>query len=330
MALRKPSRLTPKRLAAQRANAEKSTGPRTPAGKENTKLNALKHGCRARDASDRNVMLALGEDPEEFDRIYRSLLASLGPGDVLWAKQVEDLAKLYWRRARLERARAGMVQRELAYWKFAEERRQQEVKRAAFAPDERLILDVSVPQPEDSAAGLKQILAYLEMLREQVKERDFCPRQRVVLEQLYGEKRSWRTALLGDLLRRFADTSDNYSTPPGESEYGRLVALLEEEIGSVREESALLQREEKETSLAERDACLAPEGKQWGLLLRQENALDRAIDRKVRILVGLRDRWGNGGTTAQAPQAEEEARAHELDESDEFVPSPAAKGNNAE
>ena len=304
MALRKPSRLTPKRLAAQRANAQKSTGPRTPAGKENAKLNALKHGCRARDASDRNVMLALGEDPEEFDRLRRSLLASLGPGDVLWAKQVEDLAKLYWRRARLERARAGMVQRELAYWKFAEERRHQEVKRGAFAADERLILGVSVPEPEYSAAGLKQVLAYLEMLREQAKERDFCPRQGVLLEQLYGEKRSWRTALLEDLLRRFADT-DGYSTPPGESEYGRLVALLEQETESIQEELALLQREEKETSLAERDACLALEGKRWTLLLRQENTLDRAIDRKVRILIGLRDRWGNGGTTGGTPVPQE-------------------------
>jgi hypothetical protein len=37
-----------------------------------------------------------------------------------------------------------------------------------------------------------------------------------------------------------------------------------------------------------RDSCLAPEGKTWEMLLRQEAALDRAIDRKVRILLTMR------------------------------------------
>jgi hypothetical protein len=114
----------------------------------------------------------------------------------------------------------------------------------------------------------------------------------------------------------------------------------------------MLQREEKETSLAERDACLALEGKQWTLLLRQENALDRAIDRKVRILMNVRDRWGNGGTTEGAPQNHPlipslskegirgGARGPELEESEELVSSPAhgqdgrgttgLQGNNAE
>ena len=53
---------------------------------------------------------------------------------------------------------------------------------------------------------------------------------------------------------------------------------------------------------------------------------------------GPRDRWGNGGTTAQAPQnhplipslskegKQGEARAHELDASEELVRSPAKNG----
>ena len=55
-----------------------------------------------------------------------------------------------------------------------------------------------------------------------------------------------------------------------------------------------------------------------------------------------RDRWGNGGTRAQAPQNHPlipslskegkrgEARAYELDEGEELVPSPAAEGNTSE
>src|SRR6476659_1419165 len=42
---RKP--ISEKRLAANRLNALRSTGPRTPAGKHRVSTNALKHGLRA-------------------------------------------------------------------------------------------------------------------------------------------------------------------------------------------------------------------------------------------------------------------------------------------
>jgi hypothetical protein len=38
---------SPRRLAANRLNALKSTGPRTPAGKERSKWTALRHGAFA-------------------------------------------------------------------------------------------------------------------------------------------------------------------------------------------------------------------------------------------------------------------------------------------
>jgi len=46
MSLRQSPQLTPELLAAKRRNARLSTGPRTPPGKQNAKLNALKHGQR--------------------------------------------------------------------------------------------------------------------------------------------------------------------------------------------------------------------------------------------------------------------------------------------
>jgi hypothetical protein len=65
----------------------------------------------------------------------------------------------------------------------------------------------------------------------------------------------------------------------------------------------------------DRDCCLAPAGETWEMLTRQEMALDRSIDRKVRIILALRQeharRGGGGSRTAPAREADDRA-AEEL------------------
>jgi hypothetical protein len=56
-------------LAAARRNAQHSTGPRSAAAKQNSKLNGMKHGRYALPENLRLARLrgmALSEDPEEF------------------------------------------------------------------------------------------------------------------------------------------------------------------------------------------------------------------------------------------------------------------------
>jgi len=81
--------------------------------------------------------------------------------------------------------------------------------------------------------------------------------------------------------------------PPGEPERQELLRLLEEEIASLREEFEYAEKANEERAAIERDACLAPEGETWSMMLRQEAALDRSIDRKVRILLRLRKEFTN-------------------------------------
>ncbi len=58
-------------LARNCANAQRSSGPKTLAGKFRATLNALRHGLYSE--SVRSAMRALGEDPGEFDRVYIDL-----------------------------------------------------------------------------------------------------------------------------------------------------------------------------------------------------------------------------------------------------------------
>jgi len=111
VSLRKSPERTSELLDAARCNAQRSTGPRSEAGKQNSKMNAVRHGERADPRNHYWVMLALGEDPEEFEFLKKELLLSYGPGEILWQKQIDDLARLYWRRQRLERAQEGVMRR---------------------------------------------------------------------------------------------------------------------------------------------------------------------------------------------------------------------------
>jgi hypothetical protein len=306
MSLRKSPQLTPKLLAAARQNGQHSTGPRSPAAKQNVKLNALKHGVYVSDENQRQAMAALGEDPEQFQTLTEELMTAFGPGDALWEKQVEDLAWLYWRHERLERAQAGLKRRALQAIEDWQHRRRQEMARVTFDASQHEMLDVNLSESTDRGVVLKQMLSFLELVREEVKQRTFRLRQVGVLESLYKGVMGWRVGLICRLLQRFCDAprlaeqlADEEerqflreigapTEPPGEPEHQELLRLFEEEIASLREEFAYAEQANEERAEIEREACLAPEGETWSMMLRQEGALDRSIDRKVTILLRLR------------------------------------------
>jgi len=312
MSLRKSPQLTPELLAAARQNAQHSTGPRSPTAKQNSKLNALKHGAYVADENHRQAMLALGEDPEQFQTLTQELMSAFGPGDAFCEKQIEDLAWLYSRRERLERAQEGVRRRALQAVDDWQHRRQQEMARVTFDASQHEMLNVELSQSTDRGVALRKILSYLELVREEIKQGSFRPRQYAVLEPLYQGMMGWRPALIFRLLHRFSDpvhlrdqredeeyrqfllrATGDACEPPGEPERQELLRLLEEEIASVGEEFAYAEKANEERAAIERDACLAPEGETWRMMLRQEAALDRSIDRKVRILLRLRKELTN-------------------------------------
>ena len=330
MSLRKSPQLTPELLAAARNNAQHSTGPRSPAAKQNSKLNALKHGAYVSDENQRQAMRALGEDPEQFQSLKQELRSAFGPGDALWEKQIEDLAWLYWRRKRLERAQDGLRRRALQGVEDWQHRRRQEMARVTFDASQHEMLDANLSGSTDRGVGLRRTLSFLEVVRDQIKQRTFRQRQYSVLESLYQGVTGWRQALIFGLMHRFSDplyldaqqaegeelefirkTGLNCE-PPGEPEYQELLRLFDEEIASVREEFEYAEKANEESVAIEREACLAPEGETWSMMLRQEGALDRSIDRKVRIQLRLRKESTNLPTAP--PDKDEGARMENTEE----------------
>ena len=84
-------------IEANRLNALKSTGPKTPEGKARSSMNALKHGLR----SDRAVIP--GEDPEEYEAFARWFLDECAPVGPLEVCRVRQMITAEWRLRRIER-----------------------------------------------------------------------------------------------------------------------------------------------------------------------------------------------------------------------------------
>ncbi|MHB9034048.1 MAG: hypothetical protein ACYC6L_13500 [Anaerolineae bacterium] len=102
-----PKRVTEKQLAANRANAQRSTGPRTPAGKARSRWNALTHG-----ALDQAVIPPALEPYESCaacDELLASLHASLAPASPMEEILVERIAVSYWRLARPLQAESSAI-----------------------------------------------------------------------------------------------------------------------------------------------------------------------------------------------------------------------------
>ena len=79
MSLRRSPRLTPAVLAANRANARKSTGPRSERGKARAGLNGLKHGRYAVDLAQRLARAGYPESEARWHAIRARIAQTFGP-----------------------------------------------------------------------------------------------------------------------------------------------------------------------------------------------------------------------------------------------------------
>lgn len=80
---------------ANRLNAQKSTGPKTQAGKAVSSRNALTHGLSAK------AIILDGENPLVFESLREQLIAELIPQTMIEAELVEQLASIFWRLRRI-------------------------------------------------------------------------------------------------------------------------------------------------------------------------------------------------------------------------------------
>jgi len=87
---------TLKQFEANRRNAQKSTGPKTPEGKAAVSMNSLRHGLRAR------TVVLPGEDLQEFQQLCDDLEVEWQPQSRSEQFYLEQMAVYQWKLVRLE------------------------------------------------------------------------------------------------------------------------------------------------------------------------------------------------------------------------------------
>jgi hypothetical protein len=93
---------SPAQLAANAANAQRSTGPRTSEGKNRSSQNASKHGLTARE-----VVIAPGEQ-SEFDHLLANYQADVKPQGAIQQTLFNQLVAAAWNLHRIGRMEAEL------------------------------------------------------------------------------------------------------------------------------------------------------------------------------------------------------------------------------
>jgi hypothetical protein len=99
------TKVSEKKLIANRANAGKSTGPRTAEGKKRSSQNSLKHGLLARTV----LFDDKGEPDAEFLSVYHALREQYATANVAMVLRLDVLLTDYWRMVQATKAEAAFI-----------------------------------------------------------------------------------------------------------------------------------------------------------------------------------------------------------------------------
>lgn len=245
---------------ANRRNARKSAGPKTPAGKARTARNALKHGLLAKDVVLHSPKF--DECRAEFDALLADLIDEFRPTTVIEQTLVERIATCYWRLRRAQRFEAGTVRQGL-----------------------------EMPDPDaDQLAKLRSRL-------EEAQETYQLSRHLLRLLDKPADQRTTDEA--GELKELLDEFSNNWKYQLLELDRPEFVSRLHQILpGRLPEMQEKIARLRAELHAAERQHNLRNERRPWLAslpesadllkLVRYENMLDRQIHRALNELRRLR------------------------------------------
>jgi hypothetical protein len=282
-------KVTPKLVAANRGNSQKSTGPKTLIGKGHSSRNAGKHLVHT--TALPTGMKKLGEDPAEFKRLREGLRRTFQPQDDFESMLVEEMAENRWRRQRLMRAEnAILVSRRLDLkrereWTAHMARR--EMHRACGAPETS---DQGLVNTADCPEKFASILSILRSVLDGYSSDGFTSIRHEPFGAIYGARASGRgnELVLSYNLYKLC-TEDPGKSAEDHAYAQELLALaLKDEIRYFEKEFELYRAREIDVTDEMKDTRLLAPREGVHKISRYEAHLERQFERKLRQLVAWR------------------------------------------
>jgi hypothetical protein len=281
-----------KQVAANQANAQKSTGPKTLAGKVRASLNSFKHGAYAKiDSRRRQVLLRHGQDPGEYEELHQELVDSWQPDDAMQVMVVKTIADRTWDKLQLRRAWLDAQWGTLESAQTQAQRRQLAARRWFRGTPLNLYHRLGLCGSTDSPDKFKQILESLEYLREWF-ENETCPDEYPgLMSRLYGDFPTVAGQRIKELFRQLFDDDQAVC----EKARQELPKWIGQEKSDTEQDRDLYRRE---LTLKAMSRTPLPED-QVGT---REAALDRQIAEQTRLLLQLKSKrylWGSESETGE-------------------------------
>ena len=274
-------------LADEFETASKSTGPRSAEGKQRSSQNSRKHGFYGKDFYW-EAMIALGQNPRDFRRIRRGLVAARRPADALEMAIVEDIAMLYWKKQYLESAEVAVQAVNLRKYDLERRKLSIQVLRGGDSnTSEYLAYRNGLRNHLESPGQFEEVINRLWQVVMRAERNDFSGKMKSDLQVVYGND---PTLLGGNLDTRYQLLKD---MQPGQPRFEdlkqELIKSALHEINDLVKEYKLYLDEYVQTTRAARVASTVPTEGQWPAIVRQQNALERLLERKIRLLMELQE-----------------------------------------
>lgn len=279
-------KLSSRKLKANRRNARKSTGPKTPEGKAIVAINALRHGlCSA------EVVIPGLEKEEEYEKHRQAVLASLAPKDYLEAEMAEWVALNLWllrRVARYEKETIAIKQetaeQDLEYERFGssrwDETNSADICRAfSVARDVYRILQQFPDMADEDRLTEPEAYAILWAVTDRFEDLDIND---VALPEVPDAFPSWTAGLVREGIATIAAHGD-------ESPQELLTDATEDARLEEIKKRSQHKRAKEELSRLRRERIL-PEGLTLEKISRYRTALERSLYRALHELERLQER----------------------------------------
>ena len=274
----RPKTTSAKQIAANRRNAVKSTGPRTPQGRAVSKMNALKHGILSKQVLVQ--ALTLRESSEELTELHRRFWEDLQPVGPLEEMLVDQIVTAHWRLRRALKAESG----EIALNVDGGHRRRS-WKHPALRWAQWSALGDPIPAMQQSSVGNAVLANWLREVRK-IVEADGALTERAVHE-LARRFRDQANSLVSELdaLRKLEANAEGLDDAAlRERTKAGALAFLDRKISEIKfSEDVCLDEEVAEVD-ARQAAAVLPSAEVLDKILRYETKLERQMYRAMAQL----------------------------------------------